>query len=81
MLRSAVCDEASHTGPLRPSWVEVLRRQRALALWPLTYGLPAPYDAHYLAVAESEDVESWTGEKRLYEWVHGSLDWGHWLGE
>jgi predicted nucleic acid-binding protein len=47
----------------------------------MTYHLPAPYDAHYLAVAEAEGVEFWTGDKRLYDRVHAGLPWVHCLGE
>jgi predicted nucleic acid-binding protein len=47
----------------------------------VTHRLPAPYDAHYLAVAEAEGIEFWTGDKKLYDWVHGALPWVHWLGE
>lgn len=44
-------------------------------------GLPATYDAHYLALAESEGIEFWTADQRLYNAVHDSLPWVHWLGE
>jgi predicted nucleic acid-binding protein len=47
----------------------------------LTYRLPAAYDAQYLAVAEAEGIEFWTGDKKLYDRVHAALRWVHWLGE
>ncbi len=47
----------------------------------LRLGLPAPYDAHYLAVAEAEGCEFWTGDRKLYERVHAALLWVHGLGE
>jgi len=47
----------------------------------MTHRLPAPYDAQYLAVAEAEGIEFWTGDKRLYDRVHTTLPWVHRLGE
>lgn len=45
------------------------------------YGLVTPYDAHYLAVAEMEESELWTLDRRLYNKVHAQLAWVHSLGE
>ena len=47
----------------------------------LRLGLPAPYDAHYLAIAQAEGCEFWTGDRKLYERVHAALPWVHVLGE
>jgi predicted nucleic acid-binding protein len=44
-------------------------------------GLPAPYDAHYLALSEREGTEFWTRDNRLYNTVHTTLPWVHWVGE
>lgn len=38
-------------------------------------GLPAAYDAHYLAVAEDRGAELWTGDARLFRTVGGRLPW------
>ncbi len=45
------------------------------------YGLPAVYDAHYLALAEREDCEYWTADNRLLTAVKGKLPWVHTLDE
>lgn len=34
------------------------------------FQLGAAYDAHYLALAEREDCELWTGDRRLFNAVH-----------
>jgi predicted nucleic acid-binding protein len=56
------------------------RYERAYAI-AMMLGLPAPYDAHYLAIAEAEGCEFWTGDRKLYERVHATLPWVHVLGE
>lgn len=38
-------------------------------------GLPASYDAHYLALAERLGVELWTADERLYNSVRHQLSW------
>ena len=43
------------------------------------YNLPATYDAHYLALAERLNSELWTADKRLYQAVHNSLNWVHFI--
>ncbi|HJT57484.1 MAG TPA: type II toxin-antitoxin system VapC family toxin [Ktedonobacteraceae bacterium] len=43
--------------------------------------LPAAYDAHYLALAQSESCEYWTADTRLWNAIKGKLDWVHWFGE
>jgi predicted nucleic acid-binding protein len=39
------------------------------------YGLPATYDAHYLALAEHEKCEYWTADTRLWNAVRDKLPW------
>jgi len=46
----------------------------------LQFGLPAAYDAHYLALAEREGCELWTADERLWNSLGGKLAWVHWLG-
>ena len=41
------------------------------------FGLPAAYDAHYLAVAEMLEGEFWTADTRLARTVQSSLPWVH----
>jgi predicted nucleic acid-binding protein len=45
------------------------------------YGLPALYDAHYLALPEREECEFWTADTRLLTAVKGKLPWVHSLDE
>ena len=44
------------------------------------FGLPATYDAHYLALAEREGCEYWTADERLWNGVSGKLSWVRWIG-
>jgi len=48
--------------------------RRALALAG-ELGLPATYDAHYLALAERLTTEFWTADRRLCQTVGASLSW------
>jgi predicted nucleic acid-binding protein len=41
------------------------------------FGLPAAYDAHYLALAELLEGEFWTADKGLARTVRQSLTWVH----
>ena len=41
----------------------------------------AAYDAAYLALAESEGCELWTGDRSFYQAVKGALPWVRWLGD
>jgi len=43
--------------------------------------LPATYDPHYLALAERENCEYWTADKRLWNSVKGKLSWVRWFGD
>ncbi|MGZ3609599.1 MAG: type II toxin-antitoxin system VapC family toxin [Ktedonobacteraceae bacterium] len=45
------------------------------------FGLPAAYDAHYLALAEHEKCEYWTADTRLWNAVRDKLPWVHLLSE
>jgi predicted nucleic acid-binding protein len=44
------------------------------------YGISA-YDAAYLAVADSEGAEFWTGDNELYQAVATELIWVKWIGD
>jgi predicted nucleic acid-binding protein len=50
--------------------------------WALRLGQSRAYDAFYLAVAEAQQVELWTADRRLANGAHqiGAL-WVHWIGE
>ncbi len=39
------------------------------------FGLPAAYDAHYLALAEYKKCEYWTADSRLWNAVGDELSW------
>ena len=39
------------------------------------FGLPAAYDAHYLALAEREKCDYWTADARLWNTTGGKLTW------
>ena len=56
--------------------------QRALRLaCDLHLGRAYAYDAHYLAVAEMENADMWTLDKKLYNAVHARLRWVHLVGK
>lgn len=42
---------------------------------------PTAYDAHYLALAEAEDCEFWTVDRRLYNSVQNRFSLIRWLEE
>jgi len=44
-------------------------------------GLPATYDAHYLALAEHLGCELWTDDQRLMRRVLSSLPFVRWIGD
>jgi predicted nucleic acid-binding protein len=43
------------------------------------FGLPATYDAHYLALAESKGCELWTADERMWNSISGKLPWVRWI--
>jgi len=45
------------------------------------FGLPATYDSHYLALAESKECELWTADLRMWNSVKGKLDWVRRMGD
>lgn len=45
------------------------------------YNLPATYDAHFLALAESKGCELWTADTRLWNTIRGKLAWLRWLDD
>jgi predicted nucleic acid-binding protein len=45
------------------------------------FGLPATYDAHYLALAENRGCELWTADTRMWNSLQGKLAWVRWLGD
>lgn len=45
------------------------------------HGLPAAYDAHYLALAEAGGAEFWTADGKLARSVRPALPWVRLLGE
>ena len=46
-----------------------------------SFNLPVCYDMQYLAVAELEDCELWTADRRLVNAVRGKTKRVKWLGE
>jgi predicted nucleic acid-binding protein len=54
--------------------------QRALEL-SAANGLPAVYDAHYLALAELLGITLWTADENLVQALHQALPFVHWIGE
>ena len=45
------------------------------------YGLPATYDACYMALAEAMGAVFWTADERLVRLLAGQLDYVHWIGD
>jgi predicted nucleic acid-binding protein len=55
--------------------------RRALE-WAKRLGQSRAYDAQYLALAEQESAELWTGDKRLANGARAlGVDWVHWVSE
>ncbi len=55
--------------------------RRALE-WAEQLGQLRAYDAQYLALAEQEGAELWTGDRRLANGAAAlGVDWVHWVGE
>lgn len=44
------------------------------------FALKAPYDAHYLALAEMADCDFWTADERLWNSVRNNLSRVKWIG-
>jgi predicted nucleic acid-binding protein len=44
-------------------------------------GLPAAYDAHYLALSEYQNCEFWTADLRLLRQVGDQLPYAKWIGD
>jgi len=45
------------------------------------YHLPATYDSHYLALAQSKNCDLWTADARLWAALQGQVTWVRWLGD
>jgi len=45
------------------------------------FGLPAVYDAHYLAIADIFRCEMWTDDQRLLRGLRGRFPFARWIGE
>lgn len=45
------------------------------------FGLPAAYDAHYLALAERNQCEYWTADTQLWNAIAGKINWVRLLGD
>lgn len=55
-------------------FADALLHQQALRL-AMNHGLPATYDAHYLALAMLLEAEFWTADKKLVNTVKSDLEW------
>ena len=54
--------------------------ERALEL-AAAHGLPAVYDAHYIALAEVLGCELWTADRNLVNALQGKLPFVRWIGD
>ena len=45
------------------------------------FNRPRAYDSQYLAVAQSEGCDFWTGDERLINALQGRLTWAHLIGD
>jgi predicted nucleic acid-binding protein len=55
---------------------------RRVLEWAEQLGQSRTYDAQYLALAEQEGAELWTGDRRLANGAAAlGVDWVHWVGE
>jgi predicted nucleic acid-binding protein len=46
-----------------------------------SYGLPAAYDAHYVALAQGLGCDLWTDDQRLLRTLAGRLPFVRWIGD
>ncbi len=49
--------------------------------WASRLGQPAAYDTQYLALAEINRCECWTGDRRFYLAARAAAPWVRWVGE
>jgi len=54
--------------------------EQALSL-AVTYGLPAVYDAHYVALAERLGCPLWTADRNLTNTLSSKLPYVRWIGD
>ena len=69
-----------------PAWPVTVREdsddlQRQAYELATRFNRPRAYDAQYLALAEAEGCELWTGDERLINALQGQLPWAHWIGD
>ena len=60
-----------HPPAIRPAAWELSRR----------FNRPTAYDSFYLALAQLESCDLWTGDRRLYNVVKSALQWVHLIGQ
>ena len=49
--------------------------------WASRLGQPAAYDTQYLALAEINRCECWTGDRRFFRAARATAPWVRWVGE
>jgi predicted nucleic acid-binding protein len=49
--------------------------------WAVTVNAPRMYDMYYLALAEREQCDLWTADRRLQRLVGGKSERIHWVGD
>lgn len=49
--------------------------------WASRLRQPAAYDTHYLALAELNRCECWTGDRRFFHAARAAAPWVRWVGE
>jgi predicted nucleic acid-binding protein len=49
--------------------------------WAARLKQPAAYDMHYLALAELNRCECWTGDQRFFRSTRAAAPWVRWVGE
>ena len=64
-----------------------IRLSHRRGIFPLAWELvqqfnrPRAYDTSYLALAQMNDCEFWTADKKLYNVVNQELPWARWVAE